>query len=238
MQFDGNHIDVLQDEGCSIVPTIYSEKEIAEICKVIRSADLADVGVSRTRDLFAIRELLIQVPELNELIWNEKMLNLIESFGEGFFLTKAIYFDKPKKSNWFVAYHQDLIINVSNRVKEQGFINWTNKKGQIGVQPPEEFLCSTITLRIHLDDTDHTNGALRVIPKSHLLGIRKTECLSVTEEEVCFVERGGIMLMKPLLMHASNRSTGQRNRRVIHLEICNKELPKSLKWKEKSVIHY
>ncbi|MGB0423065.1 MAG: phytanoyl-CoA dioxygenase family protein [Flavobacteriales bacterium] len=92
----------------------------------------------------------------------------------------------------------------------------------------------TTTLRIHLDNTTETNGALRVIPKSHLEGvIRLTKEEQVKNEVSCTVERGGVMLMKPLILHASSRSTGKRNRRVIHLELCNKELPEELKWKER-----
>lgn len=41
------------------------------------------------------------------------------------------------------------------------------------------------------------------------------------------------MLMKPLTMHASNRTTNLKRRRVIHLEFCNQDLAKPLNWLEK-----
>jgi len=48
---------------------------------------------------------------------------------------------------------------------------------------------------------------------------------------VCNIETGGVMLMKPLILHASHRSISENDRRVIHVEFCNKEIP--MKWLEK-----
>jgi len=76
--------------------------------------------------------------------------------------------------NWFVPYHQDLSINVSEKVDSKIYINWTNKRNQIGVQPPIEVLENIFTVIIHLDDTDRNNGALKIIPISHLKGIIRT----------------------------------------------------------------
>jgi len=40
------------------------------------------------------------------------------------------------------------------------------------------------------------------------------------------------MVMKPLLLHSSNRTTNEKRRRVIHIEFCNKALPEGLEWAE------
>ncbi len=90
------------------------------------------------------------------------------------------------------------------------------------------------TIRIHLDDTDEQNGALRVIPQSHLKGIIKTGTTNFNKEcaEICSVKKGGVMFMKPLLMHASGRNTNNRQRRVIHIEFSRGVLPESLQWGE------
>ena len=52
-------------------------------------------------------------------------------------------------------------------------------------------------------------------------------------EHICNVQAGGVMLMSPLLLHASNRTTNNRKRRVIHLEFSNAELPDELNWSER-----
>ncbi len=40
------------------------------------------------------------------------------------------------------------------------------------------------------------------------------------------------MLMKPLTLHASNRTTNNQQRRVIHIEFSNQKLPSPLEWLE------
>ena len=114
------------------------------------------------------------------------------------------------------------------------YINWTYKKGQYGVQPPLNILENTITVRIHLDDTTKHNGALRVIPKTHTKGIVRTDFKDwdLTNEVVCNIDSGSIMLMKPLLLHASRKTTNNQRRRVIHLEFNNTPLDQPLKWLE------
>jgi len=44
------------------------------------------------------------------------------------------------------------------------------------------------------------------------------------------------MIMKPLLLHSSTRTTNHKKRRVIHIEFCNQELHDKLKWIER--IHF
>ncbi|HYO22680.1 MAG TPA: phytanoyl-CoA dioxygenase family protein, partial [Flavisolibacter sp.] len=91
------------------------------------------------------------------------------------------------------------------------------------------------TIRIHLDDTDDNNVALRVVPKSHLKGIYRPETIDWNNEteEICNVRKGGIMIMRPLLLHASSRTTNNQKRRVIHIEFSSSNLPAPLVWSEK-----
>ena len=90
-------------------------------------------------------------------------------------------------------------------------------------------------IRIHLDDTDENNGALKVIPKSHVKGIYRPEKINwdIETETTCSVKQGGVMLMKPLLLHSSKRTVNNKKRRVIHIEFSNVVLPTSLKWAER-----
>jgi len=155
-------------------------------------------------------------------------------FGPDYFLVKSIYFDKPEQSNWFVAYHQDLTISVDQKKQVAGFEQWTVKNDQFAVQPPLALLENIFTIRIHLDDTDENNGALKIVPGSHRKGIYRPETIDWNKEQevVCKVQSGGIMIMQPLLLHASNRTTNNNKRRVIHLEFSNQLLPGELQWAE------
>lgn len=168
-------------------------------------------------------------------MFNQKLRRLLSNiYTTPYFLTKAIYFDKPSTSNWFVPYHQDLSISVNQKTDSPGYVNWTYKRGQYGVQPPLSILENTTTIRIHLDTTNLHNGALRVIPNSHKKGIIRTDEKSWNLEEafICDVKKGGVMLMKPLTLHASSRTTNNKQRRVIHLEFCNQKLASPLEWLE------
>ncbi len=234
MSYKKNKIE-LDENGYSIIPNLYSNDEIEKILFCIENAILSETSFSKTKDIFAIRQLIHTIPELKTHLFNTHLTTLVASlFQSDYFLTKAIYFDKPGTSNWFVAYHQDLSISVTKKMEIEGYCNWTHKKGQYGVQPPIHILQNTITVRIHLDDTDQNNGALRVVPKSHLQGIIRKESKdwNTETEYICNINKGGAMLMKPLTLHASNKTTNQKQRRVIHLEFSNQTLTKSIDWLE------
>ncbi|MFL9844036.1 phytanoyl-CoA dioxygenase family protein [Flavobacterium rhizosphaerae] len=202
---------------------------------MIQQADATTPSFRKSENLFAIRTFFIEIPQALPILFNESFKNLISTiFGNNFFIIKSIYFDKPGKSNWFVSYHQDLSISVTNKNKISGFGPWTVKQGYYGVQPPVSILENIYTVRIHLDDTDINNGALKILPKSHLKGVKRLENkINIDNEVVCEVSKGGIMLMKPLLMHSSSKTTNDKNRRVIHIEFSADSLPKPLEWAEK-----
>ncbi|MHC8949588.1 phytanoyl-CoA dioxygenase family protein [Sphingobacterium hungaricum] len=170
-------------------------------------------------------------------MFDNKLNRIIHDvFGKDYFTVKSIYFDKPETSNWYVAYHQDLTISVDRKLELKNYGPWTTKQNQFAVQPPISILENNFTIRIHLDQTDENNGALRVIEGSHLKGVYRPEEIdwSVEKETSCAVNKCGIILMKPLLLHSSARTTNQKKRRVIHIEFSNTELPDGLNWSEKN----
>lgn len=226
----------LESKGFAIINTIYNKEEINSILQYIAQTDTDKPTFRKTNDLFAIRQFLKELPGIYQLIFTDKLNQLIrENFGEDYFVVKSIYFDKPPQSNWFVSYHQDLTISVNEKVEMAGFGPWTVKQDQFAVQPPLEILENNFTIRIHLDDTDENNGALKIIPRSHKKGIYRPETIdwSVESECICNVHAGGLMFMRPLLLHSSSRTTNNKSRRVIHIELSNQQLPEPLRWSEK-----
>ena len=231
-----NHKQEIVQKGYTIIDKVYSIKEVAYILDIIDKLDTSKPTFRKTNDLFTIRRFLKEAPALLPYIFTNRLNSIINQlFGEGYFAVKSIYFDKSGESNWFVSYHQDLTISVDRKVTIEGFGPWTVKQYQYAVQPPLDILKSNFTIRIHLDDTNELNGALRVVSGSHLKGIVRPETIDLNtgKEKVCMVPKGGIMIMKPLLVHASSRTTNNQKRRVIHLEFSNKELPEPLKWSER-----
>ncbi|WP_319800121.1 MULTISPECIES: FMN-binding negative transcriptional regulator [Flavobacterium] len=231
--------DFFSEKGFAIIDNVYTDEEVNTILELIEKSDSGKETYRKTQDVFAIRQALKEIPKLKDYVFNANIKEIIKSTGgDNCFVVKSIYFDKPETSNWFVAYHQDLTISIKDKVHSEGFTNWTKKQNQFAVQPPVEILENIFTIRIHLDTTTKENGAVKVIEKSHLLGIYRPELLDKTieKETICEVEKGGIMLIKPLTLHASTRTTNHKRRRVLHIEFSNSKLPESLEWSEYSKI--
>ncbi|NIF04346.1 phytanoyl-CoA dioxygenase family protein [Chryseobacterium sp. Tr-659] len=231
-----NYKSHIHEYGFAVINEVFSENEIEKINHVLQHIDTSKENFRKSEDLFAVRQFLKEVPEIKDLVFNHHIKKIIqEIFGEKYFVVKSIYFDKPETSNWYVAYHQDLTISVDKKVELPGFGPWTTKQNQFAVQPPLNVLENIYTIRIHLDYTDEQNGALKVIPKSHSKGIYRPETIDwkVETEAICNVEKGGVMIMKPLTLHGSNRTTNGKRRRVIHVEFSDMELPEVLQWSER-----
>jgi hypothetical protein len=223
----------LKRAGFALFNDIYTQKEINKMAATINHV----LKYQQPSSDFAIRNLLKTVPDLKQLIYNHNLFKIIENgFGKGYFLTKAVYFNKPPTANWVVPWHQDIPINVKGSTEAEGFNHFANKNGQITVCPPIKYLHNAFTIRIHLDDTDEENGALRVIPKTHF-GILTPEEINhkvnAHPSYCCEMKAGGIHIMKPLLLHSSRRSADNKPRRVIHLEFNNMELPDGMDWSER-----
>ncbi len=231
-----HHKNIITENGFTVINNIFSDEEIEKISEIIQNIDTSKETFRKSEDLFAIRQFLKEIPEIKGVVFNENLKTIIkEIFGDKYFVVKSIYFDKPEKSNWYVAYHQDLTISVDKKLELENFGPWTTKQNQFAVQPPLPVLENIFTIRIHLDETDENNGALKVVPTSHAQGIYRPETIdwTVETETICNVEKGGVMIMKPLLLHGSNRTTNGKKRRVIHIEFSDKELPEELNWSER-----
>jgi ectoine hydroxylase-related dioxygenase (phytanoyl-CoA dioxygenase family) len=102
------------------------------------------------------------------------------------------------------------------------------------VQPPTSVLEQLVAVRVHLDDCAAEAGALRVVPKSHLEGRvdrQRTEALRLQHgETVVPVARGGALIMRPLILHASSKATSGTPRRVLHFVFGPPKLPLGLEW--------
>lgn len=153
------------------------------------------------------------------------------------FPVRALFFDKTPTANWRVPWHQDLAIAVKRRMEVAGFGGWSIKEDVPHVQPPTQVLESMLTVRLHLDSCPIDNGALGVIPGSHTHGKLTTEeitALTANHPFVCEIQKGGALVMRPLLLHASSPARSASHRRVLHVEFASQPLPGGLEWFERS----
>lgn len=183
------------------------------------------------------RRNMLATAAVTGLAGSRRLLELVHSHTGGApRAVRAIWFNKSPETNWLVTWHQDLAIAVRERVETPGFGGWSVKDGVPHVQPPAAILERMLTVRIHLDDADEANGALRVLPGTHRLGRLEAESVAMLRSErdevVCTALAGDALLMRPLLLHASGRSTSDRPRRVLHLEYAAEELPGGLVWRD------
>jgi hypothetical protein len=195
---------------------------------VRRLADAITDGRHARRDL-------LNLPGVRQWLATDAVRSLIEPhLGPAARPVRGILFDKTATANWKVAWHQDRSIAVRERRNVAGFGPWSVKEGIVHVQPPIDILARMLTLRLHLDDCDETNGPLRVIPGSHHDDILSDAAIAAAVAAgpvvTCCMPAGGALLMRPLLLHASSPAKQPRHRRVIHVEFSADELPGGLAW--------
>jgi ectoine hydroxylase-related dioxygenase (phytanoyl-CoA dioxygenase family) len=192
-----------------------------------------------TPERAGIRNILELLPSAQQLAESQQILALVEPIlGNLARVVRGIFFDKQPAANWKVPCHQDVTIAVKNRLDLPDYQPWSLKGGIHHVQPPVAILEQMLTVRIHLDKTDESNGALKVIPGSHAHGKLNDDAIEKwkqTSQIYCNCEPGGILLMRPLLLHASSMAIAPSHRRVIHLDYAGCTLPKSLEWYYQSI---
>jgi hypothetical protein len=157
-----------------------------------------------------------------------------EALGAKAFPINATYFDKTAEANWAVPGHQDLMMPVECEIPESGFSGWRTKLGVTYVEPPTEVLEKLVALRVHIDDCPASNGALAVVPGSHLRRkLRSPEIskIAVDQYTICAAEAGDVLLMKPLVVHRSSPAAHPGHRRVLHIVYAASQPGVEVRWK-------
>jgi ectoine hydroxylase-related dioxygenase (phytanoyl-CoA dioxygenase family) len=135
---------------------------------------------------------------------------------------KATLFEKSEQANWLIAWHQDTALPLSSRFEDNGWGPWSEKGGVTYAHAPTWALARIVALRSHLDESGSDNGPLRVIPGSHQEGVltddQVLEFVRSSAAVECLSPRGGVIAMRPLLIHSSTKAHSARSRRVLHIE--------------------
>lgn len=226
-----------ETDGFFIIKDALDEKTALNLTDALSQIKSPKSSSRKPETIYGVRDLLNLSSSIREFSQSIGVRKIAESIlGENAKVVRAIYFDKTAEANWKVPWHQDLTIAVRQKIMTEGFSAWSIKADIPHVQPPINILENMLTLRFHLDDTDETNGALKVIPKSHLKGRLngdqiKTE-IQNNSAKLCCTEQGDCLVMRPLLLHSSSAGTEPKSRRVIHFEFSADILPNNLNWHE------
>lgn len=229
--------DRIEREGFAVVEGVLGPETIALLIAAVEPMARDTAALRRGGELYGLRDVLRRVPLVRSVAGSRGVRELVEPvLGPAAFPVRALWFDKTPTTNWSVPWHRDLTIAVRERKDIAGYGPWTVKAGLPHVQPPLSVLERMLTVRLHLDDCGADQGPLCVVPGSHRLAAldARADCAArpTGAATPCLVGRGGAVVMRPLLLHASPSSRAAGHRRVVHLEFAAGPLPGGLEWSE------
>jgi ectoine hydroxylase-related dioxygenase (phytanoyl-CoA dioxygenase family) len=202
------------DLGFEVEPDVLTAVEVSHLAKMLETVE------SRSRA--GARHLMSQ-PAVAKIASDFRLLALARRWlGPTATPYRATLFDKSPGSNWLTVWHQDTALPLRFRREVAGWGPWSVKAGVLYAHAPAGVLEGIAALRVHLDDSLPENGPLRLLPGTHHSGVLSDDAIhdlvSRFPAQLCVVRRGGIMAMRPLLLHASSKSTSIAPRKVLHIE--------------------
>lgn len=194
------------------------------------AASIPSAGASRggTRGL-------LSHPTVLQLLLHKQLGGYLWSLvGRDLVAVQATLYDRMPPAHRRGEWHQDRVIEVRERMDVAGYGPWSVKNGVPRVEPPASVLEQMLALRLYLDACGPEDGPLRVLAGSHDGGKLSAEAL---EEQVAaghavdlHVQKGGVMVMRPLLVHSSAPARVPSHRRVLHIVLAPAESISPLEW--------
>ena len=208
-------IAIMSDPGYWISDALLSRRECEALIEVL-SRPTARRGRAGARHLMA-------TPEIGAFASDPRLLRIAqETLGPSAVAYRATLFEKSGRANWLVSWHQDTVLPLKWRVGSSEWGPWSTKQGVLYAQAPGWALGRILALRVHLDASTNENGPLRVIPGSHRAGVLgEAAVLNFARQHQpfeCPAPRGGVIAMRPLLIHSSSKARAGEPRRVLHIE--------------------
>ena len=231
---DADLAHAIDINGFAVVDNVVDHATVDALLAALAEVDSGE-SVSKRQSVYAIRNLLDVVPAVRDLSQSPGLRRYVDAIlGPAAIPVRGILFDKTPDANWTVPWHQDLSIAVRERVEVAGYGPWSVKAGVPHVQPPPSILEQMVTIRLHLDDCGNENGPLEVLPGSHRHGRLSEADINTWKESggevACPVKAGGVVIMRPLILHRSLSATVPGHRRVVHIEYAAATLPDGLAW--------
>jgi ectoine hydroxylase-related dioxygenase (phytanoyl-CoA dioxygenase family) len=210
----------IREEGFSIIPEVFGNKRIFDLIDELNSCN-------PPRSRAGVRHAM-RLPAVAAVAQDARLVGIAqEILGNNAFPFRATLFDKSPTANWLVVWHQDTALPLRDRHETPGWGPWSVKGGVIYAHAPENALTHVLALRVHLDDSAAENGPLRVLPRTHTLGVLTDDELhelsTRTAAVDCLTPSGGVLAMRPLIVHASSKSQSNSPRRVLHIEYASSE---------------
>jgi ectoine hydroxylase-related dioxygenase (phytanoyl-CoA dioxygenase family) len=208
-------LERVASNGFDVILEVLAQNETATLAEALERSNLPR---SRAGIRHGMRHAAVAA-----LARDQRLLEIAQRvLGSGAFPYRATLFGKSPSANWLVVWHQDTALPLQEKREMPGWGPWSVKDGVIYAHAPTSALSQVLALRLHLDDSTADNGPLRVLPGTHTLGVLTDDALHQLSTEIlprdCLVPRGGILVMRPLIVHASSKSRSKSPRRVLHIE--------------------
>ena len=208
-------LEPIQKLGFAIIPSMLKPMEVGVLLEAFSQAELP-------RSRAGLRHAM-KLPAVASLAQDPRLMKIARgTLGADAFPFRATLFDKSPIANWLVVWHQDTALPFEERREIPGWGPWSVKDGVNYAHAPATALSQVLALRVHLDDSTDENGPLRVLPDTHTLGVLTDESLHDLSTRIaaidCLVPQGGVLAMRPLIVHASSKSQTHARRRVLHIE--------------------
>ncbi len=205
----------VEKQGFAILSEVLSRSDIERL-----NEGLAHNSLPRSR---AGMRHALRHPAVLAIARDLRLLAIAQQvLGSNPFPFRATLFDKSPFSNWLVVWHQDTALPLRERRESPEWGPWSVKDGVLYAHAPASALSHVVALRLHLDDSTFENGPLRVLPGTHTMGVLSDDAIHRLSAQItpidCLVVRGGILVMRPLIVHASSKSRSAKPRRVLHVE--------------------
>lgn len=210
----------VEEDGFAVLPSVFSHSFVDQILDGI-----AQLSPQRSRA--GMRHALALGP-VAQVARHPLLVEIARGvLGADALPYRATLFEKSTEANWLVVWHQDTALPLRSRLEVQGWGPWSVKERVTYAHAPAWVLSRVLALRVHLDDSTADNGPLRVLPRTHTLGVLSDDSIHDLSTRIqpfdCLVPRGGVMAMRPLVVHASSKSRVRMPRRVLHIEYAASE---------------
>ena len=206
---------MLESDGYSIHEGVISDRGCDDLLSALE-------GDSIGRSKAGARHLMTFAP-VAAVAGDDRMSDIARrALGGSAIPFRATLFEKSKEANWLVIWHQDTALPLVSAFDSPEWGPWSEKAGVKYAHAPGWALQRVVALRLHLDAATAENGPLRVIPGSHCHGVMSDDAIfelaKASSCVECLTPKGGIVAMRPLLVHSSPKATAADPRRILHIE--------------------
>jgi len=212
--------DEVKEFGFAIIPDVISREEVTAILTALEREIRSHRAGFRN---------MLACDAVRRFVSDSRLLGIAKAvLGDRAFPFRATLFEKSQNANWIVTWHQDKALPMKRRQEKTGWGPWSQKAGVIYALAPASAMDQILALRVHFDESSHDNGPLRVLAKTHEMGVLAGDTIDALaakkSPQECLIGIGGVIAMRPLLIHASSKSRVTALRRVLHVEYAANEI--------------